>query len=143
MLVETFFAVVPEEMMDWSFRGALSALLLPARKLVNCVFFLKSNLVWYFPLMTLAEIVARIELSFLTASSHFARSRKYFYWTNWVRLELNYLPFSIKRPRDALRFSTMFLLVTTVESRSMPAWVALLLFRVAFMLSLTLRICSI
>ena len=93
--------------------------------------------------MTLAEIVARIEFSFLTASSHFARSKKYFYWTNWVRLELNYLPFSMKRPRDALRFSTMFLLVTTVESRSMSACEGLLLLKVACMLSLTLRICSI
>ena len=39
---------------------------------------LKSNFGIYLPLITLAEIAARAQFSFLTASSHFDTSRKYF-----------------------------------------------------------------
>ena len=39
---------------------------------------LKSNFGIYLPLTTLADIAARAQFSFLTASSHFDTSRKYF-----------------------------------------------------------------
>ena len=46
--------------------------------LVLADFRLKSNFDIYLPLITLAEIAARAQFSFLTASSHFDTSRKYF-----------------------------------------------------------------
>ena len=59
--------------------------------LVLAVLRLKSNFGMYLPLITRAEIAASALFSFLTASSHFETSRKYFCKPNEVFLASNAL----------------------------------------------------